>query len=78
VRTVEGGRILLAVEFGGRCEAVRIRAADAYPDAIEARVQARVQAETMQKLIDSLGSDKDVAVAACDWKTASQGAAISL
>jgi hypothetical protein len=47
VRTVEGGRILLAVEFGGSCEAVRIRAADAYLDVIQARIQTRIQTEAI-------------------------------
>ena len=62
--------ILFAVEFDRRYRSWGIRAAAVHPGAI--------QTETVQKLIEALGSGKDAAVAAFDWKTAPQGAATSV
>ena len=62
--------ILFAVEFDRRHKARGIRATAVHPGAI--------QTETVQKLIEALGTGKDAAVAAFDWKTVPQGAATSV
>lgn len=62
--------ILFAVEFDRRHKPKGIRATAAHPGAI--------QTETVQKLIEALGTGRDAAIAAFDWKTASQGAATSV
>lgn len=62
--------ILFAVEFDRRHKATGVRATAVHPGAI--------QTATVQQLIEALGSAKDAAVAAYDWKTAPQGAATSL
>ena len=62
--------ILFAVEFDRRYRFRGIRATAVHPGAI--------QTETVQKLIEALGSSRDAAVAAFDWKTVPQGAATSV
>ena len=62
--------ILLAVEFDRRHRSKGIRGTALHPGAI--------QTETVQKLIESLGSGKDAVVAAYEWKTVPQGAATSV
>lgn len=62
--------ILFAVEFDRRHKPKGIRATAAHPGAI--------QTETVQKLIEALGTGRDAAIAAFDWKTAAQGAATSV
>ena len=62
--------VLFAVEFDRRHRSRGIRATAVHPGAI--------QTETVQKLIEALGTGKDAAVAAFDWKTVSQGAATTV
>lgn len=62
--------ILFAVEFDRRYRSNGIRATAIHPGAI--------QTETVQKIIEALGSGKDAAIAAFDWKTVPQGAATSV
>ncbi len=62
--------ILFAVEFDRRHRSRGIRATALHPGAI--------QTETVQKIIEALGTGKDAAVAAFDWKTVPQGAATSV
>ena len=62
--------ILFAVEFDKRHKHRKIRATAVHPGAI--------QTESVQKLVEGLGAGKDAAMAAYDWKTASQGAATSV
>jgi NAD(P)-dependent dehydrogenase (short-subunit alcohol dehydrogenase family) len=59
--------ILFAVEFDRRYKSKSVRATAVHPGAI--------QTATVQKMIEALGAGRDVAVAAYDWKTVSQGAA---
>ena len=62
--------ILLAVEFDRRHRSRGVRATAVHPGAI--------QTETVQKIIEGLGTGRDAAVAAFDWKTVPQGAATSV
>ena len=62
--------ILFAVEFDRRYRSKGIRATALHPGAI--------QTETVQKLIEALGPNKDAALAAYTWKTVAQGAATSV
>ena len=62
--------ILLAVELDRRLSARGIRATALHPGAI--------RTETVQKIIDSLGEGKEVALASFRWKTVAQGAATTV
>jgi NAD(P)-dependent dehydrogenase (short-subunit alcohol dehydrogenase family) len=62
--------ILFAVEFDRRHRSSGIRATALHPGAI--------QTETVQKIIEGLGSGKDAAIASFEWKTVPQGAATSV
>ncbi len=62
--------ILFAVEFDRRHRSRNIRATALHPGAI--------QTETVQSIIEALGTGKDAAIAAYDWKIVPQGAATSV
>ena len=62
--------ILFAVGFDRRHRSAGIRATAVHPGAI--------MTETVREIVEELGSAKDAAVAAYDWKTVPQGAATSV